>query len=178
MTLLSRISHPIYLNTLIHPAIPTDPTFASTTDSNAVSYDTNATPLPTPSISQRYPDHPISLLMQACIIGNKIAVHGLILNGAFINHKDMYNNTPLHYAIHHTHPDIIELLILYNANINTISSVYGTPLMQLVKQRNTKPVLLALSKGADPELGGVWKCIHEAVWNGDIGILMTLMSSG
>ena len=48
----------------------------------------------------------------ACALGNESAVHLLVLNGADMYKRDLYNNTPIHRAVAQGHVEIMNLLIL------------------------------------------------------------------
>ena len=53
-----------------------------------------------------------------CRHGNLQELQQLISEGANVNEKNNYGNTPLHYACIHNHLEIVKELIIHNANVN------------------------------------------------------------
>ena len=60
--------------------------------------------------------------------GHKEIVELLITNGADMDGKDKYGNTPLHYAATWGHKETAELLIANDADVNAKNKFGETPL--------------------------------------------------
>ncbi|STQ90788.1 ankyrin repeat domain-containing protein [Iodobacter fluviatilis] len=79
-----------------------------------------------------------------------MVVH-LISRGVDVNAKDIWGNTPLHYAARIKNSEIIELLLNAGSEINAINHEGITPLRQtlLQKPHNLKATEIFLAYGAD-----------------------------
>ena len=92
-------------------------------------------------------------LLEAANRGNKDRVAELLHSGSNPNYVGVHNQTPLYLALfHNEHPDIAEMLIEHDADVNTPSCHGLTPLMTAVSKgfdwAFTKKLLYL---GADPD---------------------------
>ena len=79
----------------------------------------------------------------------------LVEDPTLIQVRNQFNNTPLHTACWHKHPEIIELLLTLGADINAIGFHGFTPLHYAVWDGDTfciPIVATLLENGADPEI--------------------------
>jgi ankyrin repeat protein len=72
----------------------------------------------------------------------------LLDQGADVNARDNFSNTPLHMAVHH--PDMVELLLARGAEVNARNAFGDTPLHLAVS--DLRVVELLLAAGADPRI--------------------------
>jgi hypothetical protein len=94
--------------------------------------------------NQRAPLH------QACIGGDSRAVRVLMSNGADVDCKDTYGNTPLHYAIaHHGHTEIVLFLVSNGANVSCKTNCGWTPLHFASCGGHIESAFVLLDHGAD-----------------------------
>ena len=73
----------------------------------------------------------------------------LIHEGADVNLKDHYGETPLHYAVQHASTDCSVSLILAGADVNARCGKGETPLMKAASIGNLQILELLLEKGTD-----------------------------
>lgn len=91
-----------------------------------------------------------SPLIQAVCEGNLNAVKSLLnFNKELINDKDIYNNSILHIATRYEKIDMIETLIKFGCDINSINDRMQTPLCSAIKFGNYEAMDLLLKHGAN-----------------------------
>lgn len=84
---------------------------------------------PTPASAALYTDNEhISWLFIAALEGDIKTVQELLKNGANPDHADAAGFTALDAAVDHDHPDIVKLLLSYNANPNPITLTHQSSL--------------------------------------------------
>ena len=67
-------------------------------------------------------------LHQAAREGNVKLAQLLIENGANVNAKDEFDDTPLHIAAGYGHKNVVEMLLAHNAEIDAMNNLAETPL--------------------------------------------------
>jgi ankyrin repeat protein len=92
------------------------------------------------------------------------AIRVLLTNGANVDIRDKCGITPLMGAAMwcNKHPNIIELLLDYGADINAVDGRLWTPLYTAVRCNYTDIALLLLDRGANGKLGG--KCHYSPMY--------------
>ncbi len=76
-------------------------------------------------------------LLIACKYGHYEVVRALIKAKSDLNISDYQNQTPVHYCIVNGHHKLLNVLIKYNANVNSFDATGTyTPLMLAIKQRD------------------------------------------
>jgi len=77
----------------------------------------------------------------------------LIQKGTDVNQRDVYQNTPLHYAARNKNVEALSLLLKSGANVNGVNSDGVSPLHEtlLKKPFNSSATELLLTNGANPE---------------------------
>lgn len=80
------------------------------------------------------------------------AVNTLIKQGASVDLSNMYDmgDSPLHYAVNQGDFTIVELLITYHANLNSVNIEGMTPLMYSCQSNNSGIIEYLIENGADP----------------------------
>ncbi|MHC4560056.1 MAG: ankyrin repeat domain-containing protein [Planctomycetota bacterium] len=82
--------------------------------------------------------------------GNIEHVNLLISEGADVNVKSNYNQTPLQYAAREGHKEIVELLLAHGADVNFVGAAWDkTAAGHAMRSNHTEIVQLLISKGAD-----------------------------
>lgn len=89
--------------------------------------------------------------MIACEKGYIELVNEILEKEAMVNHKDQHNKTPLLYAIDNQaeNLDVVNVLILKNADLNIISFDGLSPLLTAVTRHHRKIINLLIEKGAN-----------------------------
>lgn len=64
----------------------------------------------------------------SCLAGNVVFAESLIKNGADVNAKNEYGETPLHLAASNEYDNMVEFLIKNGADINAKTERGNTPL--------------------------------------------------
>jgi len=79
------------------------------------------------------------------------AVYNLLKQGASVDMSNMYDmgDSPLHYAVNQGDFTIVELLITYRANVNSVNIEGMTPLMYSCQSNNSGIIEYLLENGAD-----------------------------
>ena len=105
----------------------------------------------------------------------------LLLNaGANVEARDMWNDTPLHYASFDGHNETVALLLDRGANIEA-QRVYGeTPLHVASSNGHSETVTLLLDAGAnvDAQTKNGWTPLHRASWYGHRKTVTLLLDAG
>ncbi|KAL3818946.1 hypothetical protein ACJIZ3_004851 [Penstemon smallii] len=83
--------------------------------------------------------------------GNEDILECLITNGAIIDHESE-TGTPLHWAAAKGNKEAVKLLLARNANPNSISHHFITPLLLAVISGSLECLVLLLKAGADPNI--------------------------
>lgn len=104
-----------------------------------------------PSFGWAQPD----LLFQAATRGDRAQVLAALEQGADIDVRDTYGQTPLMYAISSGQaPEFVEMLVQQGADVNARTEAGWTPLMYAARDLEdlpfTRVVLLLYAAGADP----------------------------
>jgi ankyrin repeat protein len=81
--------------------------------------------------------------------GNLEAVKQHLADGADVNAKNKYEQTPLHFAAYRGHKEIAELLIAKGADVNAKGYYGRTPLQRAAWFGRKEIVGLLIAKGAD-----------------------------
>ncbi|XP_053202817.1 ankyrin repeat and SAM domain-containing protein 3-like [Panonychus citri] len=88
-------------------------------------------------------------LLTASSIGDPSLVHKLIQQGANVDQPNESGWTPLMYAAHYGHYNVVKMLIDYGANVNLCESVKGrTPLMLAASCGHTRCLEVLITLGA------------------------------
>lgn len=93
--------------------------------------------------------HNVTLLMQSAGRGDTEIVKLLLDNGANVNAKDGWEQTPLSYAVGGRHIEIIGLLLDRGADINSRAEIGSTPLMNAAGVGSLEVIEYLLDRGAD-----------------------------
>lgn len=75
-----------------------------------------------------------------------------INQGAEINAPDQAGNIPLHYAVASNHPEMVRLLLLYQANPNAQNNLGHTPLHIAAQKGYEEMGQILLNSSADPNI--------------------------
>ena len=70
--------------------------------------------------------------------------------------QDSDGSTPLHHAARRGHNEIVELLVLHEAQVNATNSDLSTPLHWAARKNNTGAIKMLLEAGADAGLMNKW----------------------
>jgi len=72
----------------------------------------------------------------------------ILAKGAFVDIRNIYKQTPLHFAAVYGCLEAIQLLIENGADVNAVDSSGHTPLALAEKQRRKRPIRLLIEYGA------------------------------
>jgi ankyrin repeat protein len=84
--------------------------------------------------------------------GNLEAANILLKHGADVNYVRVCE-TPLYAAAYSGHDRMVELLLDWGANVNTLTGPHGSALSVAWSKNRTGIADLLISKGADPRVG-------------------------
>ena len=122
----------------------------------------------------------MSKLHDAAGYGHAKALKLLLDEGADINTRNTYGETPLHWAAEYGKTEIAKLLLDSDADVNAKDKDDGTPLHCATKRGYTEIVKLLLNGGADvnakDEDGRI--PLHWAAYNGHTEIVKLLLDKG
>lgn len=88
------------------------------------------------------------LLHDAVENGHIECVKCFIDNGANVNEKNIFGQTPLHRAIYYDFPNCVELLIKHRANVNSLDAEGITPLHEASRCGRVECINLLIRGGA------------------------------
>jgi len=111
----------------------------------------------------------VSPLLLAALNSHTEVAKQLIANGADLEGKDKFGNTPMHYAAKHGSKDIILLLITNNVDVNTKNKGEETPL-DIVSNKETAELLR--------KHNGKYGTFIGAVAGGDIDAIKIFLDAG
>ena len=136
-----------------------------------------------PSLINVTDDGGVTLLHFAASNSNIVVLEYLISQGADVNVKAQYGETPLHWATRwNSDVDVLEYLVSRGNDVN-VKEIYGhTPLHFAAMVNSSVEVLKCLvSKGADVNARNCWDDtpLYEAAgWNDNAKVLEYLISQG
>ena len=120
-------------------------------------------------------------LIQAAKDGNIKATKQAIADGADVNAKNKYENTPLHRAAWGRHTEIVELLITNGADVKARDKNGWTPLHITAGKGHKELVELLITAGADmnaqASISG-WTPLHHAASQDHKEIAELLIAKG
>lgn len=130
-------------------------------------------------------DMKVSVLMVACMLGDKELVNAVLQHGANILQKDAQNRNALFYAINSdssNNGEIVHVLLKHGINVNEVEIVEGyTPLAIAVSKNQKFIVKLLLEFNADVnhvvESSGN-SALHLAVKNMNVDLVNALLTKG
>lgn len=117
-------------------------------------------------------------LLNAVKAGRSYEVKSLLKKGADVNIRDKEkSDTPLIIAALHGRVDIVQLLLEYDANVNTKQEDGMTALMMAAMKGHVGILQLLIFKGADVEAkdGEGVTALMWAAAGGHIGVVVTLL---
>ena len=80
--------------------------------------------------------------------GYSTIIEILLKNGANVNARDKFKQTPLHLAILHGHSTIVEILLQNGANVNAKDRFKQTPLLLATQKGHSTIIEILLKNGA------------------------------
>ena len=87
---------------------------------------------------------------EAAAAGDVEALKQALDQGIDVNVRDEAENTALHLATKHLHPDAMRLLIEHGADLNAQNDYLSTPLH--LTEKNMETIRILLEAGADPNI--------------------------
>lgn len=124
----------------------------------------------------------MSLLQEACTVGQLNATRFLIEHGADVGYKDNEGDTPLHQAVNNDIPELISYLFSHGADINAQNNNGITPLMAASYLQKSNVVQELLNLGADIDISAQghtalgWALANGATPNTEL--LLKLLKKG
>ncbi|PSN51182.1 hypothetical protein C0J52_06044 [Blattella germanica] len=91
-----------------------------------------------------------TLLLEAVMGKNEEIAIKFLKHGTNPNAKDIYGNTPMHYAAGKELTNVVECLLELKCNFDCTNTEGETPLLKAIKQRNEEIAIKLLRVGADP----------------------------
>lgn len=92
----------------------------------------------------------LEVWFKAATDGDEEVLRQLLNSGLDVNVRDEKQNTALHLATKHGHPNIMELLIKHGADVNAQNDWLSTPLH--LTEKNMESIRILLEAGADPNI--------------------------
>ena len=124
----------------------------------------------------------VTVLMKACVKGNKDTINVLLNAGADPNIANSYGDTCLHDAVQNDCcTEVLQAIISHGIDVNASNKNHVTALIIACHKGNTDAINILLEAGADPNItdskGAT--CIHHAVGEGHSKhVLETVVSHG
>jgi len=122
----------------------------------------------------------VSRLLEAAQAGDTADVQRLLAQGADINARGPYGNTPLMSAALTGHTDTLRLLLDKGANANAKGTTGRTALMEAAVEGYTEAVKILLEKGADVNAKdeGGWTALFWAAFSQRRDVARVLLEKG
>ncbi|MEJ2719445.1 MAG: ankyrin repeat domain-containing protein [Deltaproteobacteria bacterium] len=120
-------------------------------------------------------------LIEAAKTGRVKEVVRLLKTGANMQASDKkYRMTPLMWACHKNHPEVVKVLLDRGADVNARYGNPQTPLMKAAREGNLEIVRLLLKHGAEvnakSDIGDT--PLHLAAWKGHLDVAKLLLNNG
>jgi ankyrin repeat protein len=122
-------------------------------------------------------DVPVSLCFVASI-GDTLLMEQLLKRGMDPNESDNNGRTPLHIATANGFKDCVNLLLEYEADINSKDEDGSVPLWEAILGKHELVAKLLWNNGANLQSGSVGSFLCTAVQNKDLDLLNDLLSYG
>jgi len=120
-------------------------------------------------------------LQRAGRLGDVVEIRRLIEDGADVNAKDFYGETPLFKAAEAGHREIVELLLANGADVNAASGMGGAALYITIVRGHRDIAQLLIENGADVNARtgkGGFTPLHEAAGKGRKDLVELLIAAG
>ena len=102
-------------------------------------------------ILDRLPEFRDTWLHRVAAVGQEVVVRRLLENGAEVESKEDYGQTPLSLAAEHGHAAVVELLLQKGAEVESKNNCGQIPLLFTTEHGHAVVVELLLQKGAKVE---------------------------